>query len=432
MDNNFFELVSQSLSTIAVNFIAMNFFKKKYGKKYQNNIIYISAFVLWNIIMIGINSLHNPILNMIFMFLSSELFCISLFKTNVKKSFVPNILLVLIGIFCDATTFFIWSALLGKTTNDIYQNMQLMLISNLLYVLTFFIAYRIFLLVTIKSDTKILRLKETVFLFIVTIVENFIVYTYTLKISQKTDGIVIIAFLILFLCFNIYITYLVKSVSDTYEYKYKIAMLTKQNTLQLENFRDLDYKYNQSIKIIHDMKKNLRVYEDLKDNQRADDYKQTLEDEISKLFREYQCSNTILSIIISQSLSQAEKENIIVDIQMEDLSLSFITDLDITAIFANLWDNAIEACKEMEEGKRHIDFIMRQVNGFVLINMENVYFVDKLVFNKNGKVVSSKENHIGVGLSIVESVVEKYNGFFRINQNVKNKFVVELTIPIEQ
>lgn len=105
MDNNFFELVSQSLSTIAVNFISMNFFKKKYGKKYQNNIIYIGTFVLWNIIMIGINSLHNPILNMIFMFLSSELFCISLFKTNIKKSFVPNILLVLIGIFCDATTF---------------------------------------------------------------------------------------------------------------------------------------------------------------------------------------------------------------------------------------------------------------------------------------------------------------------------------------
>lgn len=432
MDNNFFELISQSLSTIAVNFISMNFFKKKYGKKYQNNIIYISAFVLWNIIMIGINSLHNPILNMIFMFLSSELFCISLFKTNVKKSFVLNILLVLIGIFCDATTFFIWSALLGKTTNDIYQNMQLMIISNLLYVLTFFIAYRIFLLVTIKSDTKILRLKETVFLFIVTIVENFIVYNYTLKISQKTDGIVIIAFLILFLCFNIYITYLVKSVSDTYEYKYKISMLTKQNTLQLENFRDLDYKYNQSIKIIHDMKKNLRVYDGLKDNQRADDYKQTLEDEISKLFRGYQCSNTILSIIISQSLSQAEKENIIVDIQMEDLSLSFITDLDITAIFANLWDNAIEACKEMEEGKRHIDFIMRKVNGFIIINMENVYFIDKLVFNKNGRVVSSKENHMGVGLSIVESVVEKYNGFFHINQNVKDKFVVELTIPIEQ
>lgn len=430
MDNKFFELISQSLSTIAVNCIAMNFFKKKYGKKYQNNIIYISAFILWNIIMIGINSLHNPIFNMIFMFLSSELVCVSLFNTDIKKSFIPNILLVLIGIFCDATTFFMWSALLGKTTNDIYQDMQLMVISNLLYVLTFFIAYRIFLLVTIKSDTKILRIKETVFLFIVTIVENFIVYNYTLKISQKTDGIVIIAFLILFLCFNIYITYLVKTVSDTYEYKYKISMLTKQNKLQLENFRDLDYKYNKSIKIIHDMKKNLRVYEDLKDNKRADDYKQTLENEIGKLFRGYQCSNTILSIIISQSLSQAEKEHIVVDVKMEDLSLSFITDLDITAIFANLWDNAIEACKEMEEGKRHIDFIMRRVNGFVIVNMENVYFINKLVFDKKGRVVTSKENHMGVGLSIVESVVEKYNGFFYINKNVQDKFVVELTIPI--
>ncbi len=323
-----------------------------------------------------------------------------------------------------------WSALLGKTTGDIYQNVELMLISNLLYVLTFFIAYRIFLLVTIKSDTKILRIKETVFLFVVTIAEIFIVYNYTLKISQRADGIVIIVFLILFLCFNIYITYLVKSVSDTYEYKYEISMLSKQNKLQLENYRDLDYKYNQSIKIIHDMKKNLRVYEDLKDNQRADDYKQTLENEIGKLFRGYQCSNTILSIIISQSLSQAEREHIIVDVKMEDLSLSFITDLDITAIFANLWDNAIEACKDMEEGKRHIDFIMRKVNGFIIVNMENVYFINKLVFDKKGRIVTSKEDHMGVGLSIVESAVEKYNGFFHINKNVQDKFVVELTIPI--
>ena len=430
MNNIFFELISQSLSTVAVNFIAVNFFNKKYGRKYKNNVIYVGAFILWNIIMIGVNSLHNPIFNMIFMFLSSELFCISLFKTDIKRSLIPNILLVLIGIFCDAATFFMWSALLGKTTGDIYQNVELMLISNLLYVLTFFIAYRIFLLVTIKSDTKILRIKETVFLFVVTIAEIFIVYNYTLKISQRADGIVIIVFLILFLCFNIYITYLVKSVSDTYEYKYGISMLSKQNKLQLENYRDLDYKYNQSIKIIHDMKKNLRVYEDLKDNQRADDYKQTLENEIGKLFRGYQCSNTILSIIISQSLSQAEREHIIVDVKMEDLSLSFITDLDITAIFANLWDNAIEACKDMEEGKRHIDFIMRKVNGFIIVNMENVYFINKLVFDKKGRIVTSKEDHMGVGLSIVESVVEKYNGFFHINKNVQDKFVVELTIPI--
>ena len=193
---------------------------------------------------------------------------------------------------------------------------------------------------------------------------------------------------------------------------------------------NINMKYNQSIKIIHDMKKNLRVYEDLKDNQRADDYKQTLENEIGKLFRGYQCSNTILSIIISQSLSQAEREHIIVDVKMEDLSLSFITDLDITAIFANLWDNAIEACKDMEEGKRHIDFIMRKVNGFIIVNMENVYFINKLVFDKKGRIVTSKEDHMGVGLSIVESVVEKYNGFFHINKNVQDKFVVELTIPI--
>ena len=59
-----------------------------------------------------------------------------------------------------------------------------------------------------------------------------------------------------------------------------------------------------------------------------------------------------------------------------------------------------------------------------------MYFINKLVFDKKGRIVTSKEDHMGVGLSIVESVVEKYNGFFHINKNVQDKFVVELTIPI--
>lgn len=431
MSNNSFELLSQLLSTISVNMIAMDFFIKKYGKKQYSNIIYLLSFIVWNTAIIGINSLHNPILNMIFMFISFELVCVTLFNADIKKSFIDNILLLVIGIFCDASTFFIWSALLGKNAEDIYQSVYLMIISNLLYILTYFIAYRIFLLFVIKSYMKILRIKETIFLLVTTITEIFIVYNYTLKITTKTDGIVIICFLILFLCFNLYITHLVKSVSDIYDYKFKISLLTKQNKLQLENFRDLDDKYNQSRKIIHDMKKNLRVYENLKDEQRSD-YKNLLEDEFDKLFRGFQCSNTILSIIISQSLNQAEKNGIIADVKMEDLSLSFISDLDITAIFANLWDNAIDACKEVNEGMRHIEFIMKKVNGFVIANIENSCSTDRLLYNEKGKLLSSKNEHMGIGLSIVESTIEKYNGFFHINKTEQDKFIVELTIPIPQ
>lgn len=61
---------------------------------------------------------------------------------------------------------------------------------------------------------------------------------------------------------------------------------------------------------------------------------------------DFKCSNEILSIVMSQKIISAETENIKVHTEIEDLLLDFIVDIDITAIFANLWDNAIEACKK--------------------------------------------------------------------------------------
>ena len=429
MYNGVFQFVCHFITTVVSNLISFSFLIKKYEFKYKKRLIYICIFIVWSLIMLGINHFGNPLLNMMYAFLSVEIISISFFKTNIRNSIVYNVLLILIGIFCEASTFFIWSAVFGKTTDEIYMNEQLTFISNLLYILMYYIAYRILLLITVKSDITNLRIKETIFLALTTIFENLIVYNFTLKMVTKTDGIMIITMLIGFLFFNIFVTYLIKSVSDAYKYEYEISLLTKQSELQLENYRDLDFKYNQSRKIIHDMKKHLVVYRDLEDD-KAENYRQKLENEIDKLYRGYQCSNTILSIITSQKYSQSEKNHIDVNVRMEDLPLSFISDLDITAIFANLWDNAIEACIEIDEKDRRIDFFMRKVNGFIIINMENSYSNRTALYDNSGKPISSKKNHMGLGLSIVESTVKKYNGFFHICKDKKNLFVVELTIPI--
>ena len=135
------------------------------------------------------------------------------------------------------------------------------------------------------------------------------------------------------------------------------------------------------------------------------------------------------SIIISHKCSLAAQEKISVKTQVEDLTLSFMDDLDVTGIFANLWDNAIEACSELEESQRSIDFIMRKVNGFIIVNVENSCDSDNILMMEDDRLLSTKENHMGVGLSVVKSLVEKYNGLFNIIRE-NGKFIVELTLPI--
>ena len=70
---------------------------------------------------------------------------------------------------------------------------------------------------------------------------------------------------------------------------------------------------------------------------------------------------------------------------------------------------------------------MSKINGFLIINMENSYD-GKLKEHKN-KLLSTKNNHDGVGINIVQSTVEKYNGIFSIKHK-DNIFKAEITIPI--
>lgn len=72
---------------------------------------------------------------------------------------------------------------------------------------------------------------------------------------------------------------------------------------------------------------------------------------------------------------------------------------------------------------------MRKVNGFIIINVENSCDSDNIFMMEDDRLLSTKENHMGVGLSVVKSLVEKYNGLFNIIRE-SGKFIVELTLSI--
>lgn len=76
---------------------------------------------------------------------------------------------------------------------------------------------------------------------------------------------------------------------------------------------------------------------------------------------------------MSQKISAAENEMIKVNTKVEDILFDFVDDLDMTAIFANLWDNAIEANLKVETSERFINVIIGRVNDFIVISFENSF-----------------------------------------------------------
>ena len=83
----------------------------------------------------------------------------------------------------------------------------------------------------------------------------------------------------------------------------------------------------------------------------------------------------------------------------------------LTIVFGNLLDNALEACREVEEGKRYVTLDASYKKEVLMISVTNPYRGERRK-DHAGKYVTTKKDRRshGLGLSSVEQAVEAYRG----------------------
>ena len=429
MSGKIIEFLLLTVNNLFTNLILLMFFKKIYSPRYKNQSIYVVTLILWTAGAMGISMLAVPFLNMLFTYFSINLVCILLYNCNAKKCWLYNIAIIFVSALCEVFAVIIWMIVKGDRLVSILSNSQYVAISCLLNMLLFYIVYRVCVAIFTKTEIASVKIKEMIFLTFMLVIESFVLLSYNVKASEPADGIRIIIMLVGFLVFNIYMVHAIHQVAEAYKNQYKISLLQNQNEIQLAHYVEVDKKYQESKKVIHDIKKHLAILSDLKSSEdsKAETYRKMIEDDVDSLVTGFQCTNQILSIVMSQKIAVAENENICIETDVEDVTFDFMNDLDITALFANLWDNAIEASRKIDYDNRKISFNVAQLNGFVMINVANNF--DGNLNKTSTGFASTKKNHEGVGMTIIKSTVEKYNGLFNV-ENQDGKFIVEITLPI--
>ena len=95
-------------------------------------------------------------------------------------------------------------------------------------------------------------------------------------------------------------------------------------------------------------------------------------------------------------------------------------------ILANVLDNAYEAVEKLDENHREVKLVINYMAGFVLVNVSNYYA--QVNRELDGKFLSTKKNHLGIGMKNVQRTVEKYDGIY-VAEVKGDKFIVKITIP---
>ena len=265
--------------------------------------------------------------------------------------------------------------------------------------------------------------------YILLFVFELIMIGYTTKLAsdEKTTTV-----LILTLCgytfINLLAAYLIFKTAKNGEIKYENELLQQQSMTQMTLYRDLLEKYEESQRTAHDVKKHLKILSGLiGDEDMARKYLQEFIEDTEKMKPQFKSRNAILDVIINHKILQAELKEIEFTVDYTDVDMSFISDMDITIMLANALDNSYEAVEALEKNRRQVKLIITKMSDFLLINISNSY--NNVEQKPNGKFVTTKKNHSGLGLKNVQKAVEKYDGIYKA-EVVEDKFKVKITIPI--
>ena len=223
---------------------------------------------------------------------------------------------------------------------------------------------------------------------------------------------------------DLYLLYFVKMADEKNYYEKQLIALEQQAKVQYEYYLTQAKKYDQTIQILHDVNKHIKAIEGLygaEQEKTAGEYATKIRELLKPLIPVQYTENPILNILLTDKESVMREKGISVTIKIDNVNLNFIEPIDITTIFGNLLDNAIEATEKLK-GEKYICIKIGSYHKMIVVSIENNCNEVKW---KNGFPVSNKGKNGGIGLLNVQSSIKKYDGDLTL-KNDGNKFAAEL------
>lgn len=413
--------------------ILFNFMDKMYQPKYLKKGTKVISSTICTLLWISVNLIGIPILNFTCFVLISFFTAFFLYQVRMIKDFLHIIIFIISFAGCDTLVSALLSIIIGFL--PLYNNNSIIFLLNVVLVQTFMIAVSKLLIIYFKRHkTAYIYKKQYIFLSVIPVLNIIIIYIIAALAAYQVD-LNIMHFIIMLMAvisgiLDLTVIFFYENLSKSDQLENDILLIQQRMDMQYSYYQQLEIEYNNSQTIMHDIKNHIRVLERLyKSGQNAEglEYAKRISEIVEGLGMKFKCSNKILNIIINEKMRICNTEDIEFIYSVENIDLNFIDDIDITSIFANLLDNAIEACNKILSGKKRIELRIYQFNNMFIINLINS--IQDIPVKDKEKMISSKRNHKAIGLSNVNSSVKKYDGDINIEIE-QGKFSVSIIFPI--
>lgn len=186
---------------------------------------------------------------------------------------------------------------------------------------------------------------------------------------------------------NIFLVIIINSLIKNIKSKSELKSINDKLDMQYNYYLNIEESHIQVRKLYHDINNHLANMKQLQ-NEDINRYIESVDKELKGFQSRFDTGNRILDIILNDKSLKCNKYDIDLFCDINFRFCDFVEMIDVSAIFANILDNAIEACQKAKEN-RYIHIRGTMVKSYYIIKCENSK-VNQIKI-KNNKVITSKK-----------------------------------------
>ena len=218
---------------------------------------------------------------------------------------------------------------------------------------------------------------------------------------------------------NLVVFHLISEILE-HSRKMKEAQILRQQSIgQVELYNSMRENYNIQRQRTHEYKNQIVCMDMLmkkKDYSKLEDYIGNISDKLDAQLDMVDTNNDVVNAILNAKYYEAIKNDVLFVLKINDLSDIKVSDEDIVTILSNLLDNAIEAAKQCDVGKRTVKIKLLSEDDVLSIAVTNAYKTEPML-TEDGYIRTTKNNkeEHGWGIRNIVATLEKYDAEYIID-----------------
>lgn len=381
-----------------------------------------------------------PLLIILTVIFAHYLYACIFFDSSHIVSLFWVIIFTIINVISDALLTIIPTKILHFDIESIILGGKLRIPFTLLYITVFTII--VIALLFFPSKSFRLNSSDKITFLVLSIIcisiEEMIVIGQTPEYNNNREYYSNILYIIFFLVMFIFIVFVfyLYNLGIEKEKNNQLTEMQIQSEIEKKQYEQIVNSISELRYMKHDMNNHLHTLSSLIANGSFSDvnnYINELTNSINTTYYYLSSGNSAVDSIITNKLIQCKEAQITVNYTVHIPNKIPVSDFELCSLLGNLFDNAIEACRKLEEtDKRVIDFYIKpykNMMSLMICNKTNGQYR----YDKSNQFLSTKKDkgnrEHGIGLKRVKYIVETHDGIIDIVPE-KTEFKVSILIPL--